>query len=313
MRIFVAGGTGAIGRLLIPLLIENGHEVTALTRSKAKAGEVEAWGAAPVTADALNKKELTTAVKNAEPEVIIHQLTSLTGVGNLKKFDQEFVLTNRLRTEVTDTLLTAARMAGTRRFIAQSFCGWTFAREGGPMKTEEDPLDPNPPRNFSKTLAAIRYLEDAVRRATDLQAYALRYGMFYGPGTSIARDGQIVDLIRRRKMPLIGGGTGIWSFIHVQDAARATVAAISRGKPGIYNIVDDEPAPVSTWLPYFAEVLGAKPPRRLPSWLGRLAIGDGGVSMMTSIRGGSNAKAKRELKWRPLYSSWRQGFIDGLG
>jgi nucleoside-diphosphate-sugar epimerase len=270
-------------------------------------------GAKVALADALNTEDLTSAIKKAEPEVIIHQLTALAGVTNFKRLDEEFTLTNRLRTEATDTMLAAGRLVGTRRFIAQSFCGWPFAREGGPVKTEEDPLDPNPPIRFSKTLAAIRYLEEAVRRTVELQALALRYGIFYGPGTSIAKDGPIVELVRKRRLPIVGGGGGIWSFIHISDVVRATAAAISHGDPGVYNVVDDEPAPVSTWLPALADAVGAKPPYKVPVWLGKLVIGDGGVSMMTKIRGGSNAKAKRELGWQPIYSSWRRGFLEGLG
>jgi nucleoside-diphosphate-sugar epimerase len=210
-------------------------------------------------------------------------------------------------------MLAAARLVGTRRFIAQSFCGWPFAREGGPVKTEEDPLDPNPPASFTKTLAAIRYLENTMQSSVDVQAVALRYGILYGPGTGIAQDGSIVALIRKRRMPIVGDGAGIWSFIHVDDVARATVAAISHGDPGIYNVVDDEPTSVSTWLPALAAAVDAKPPYNVPAWLGTLAIGAGGVSMMTKIRGGSNAKAKRSLGWQPIYPSWRRGFIDGLG
>jgi len=313
MRLFVAGGTGAIGKFLVPLLLEAGHEVVGLARSVQKGKALDAMGARVAVADALNKEELTAAIRRAEPEVIIHELTALVGVGNFKRLDDELALTNRLRTEVTDTMLAAARLVGTRRFIAQSFCGWPFAREGGPVKTEEDPLDPNPPASFSKTLAAIRYLEDTVRRTTDLQALALRYGLFYGPGTGIAKDGLIVDLVRKRRLPIIGDGAGIWSFIHIGDAARATVAAITHGEPGIYNVVDDEPAPGSTWLPALAKAVGAKRPYRVPVWLGKLAIGDGGVLIMTKIRGGSNAKAKRELRWQPSYASWRRGFVEGLG
>jgi nucleoside-diphosphate-sugar epimerase len=256
---------------------------------------------------------LTAAIRRAEPEVIIHQLTALAGAANFKKLDEEFALTNRFRTEVTDTMLAAARLVGVRRFIAQSFCGWPFAPEGGPVKTEEDPLDPNPPASFKKVLAAIRYLEDAVRRTTDVQALALRYGFFYGPGTGIAKDGLVVELVRKRRLPIVGNGAGIWSFIHISDVARATVAAIPHGAPGIYNVVDDEPSPVSTWLPALAEAVGAKPPYKVPVWIGKLTIGDGGVSMMTKIRGGSNAKAKRELGWQPSYTSWRRGFVEGLG
>jgi nucleoside-diphosphate-sugar epimerase len=313
MRVFVAGSTGAVGKFLVPHLVQNGHEVVALVRDAQKAKALEVMGAQVALADALNKEELTAAIRRIDPEVIIHQLTALTGVGNFKKLDEEFALTNRFRTEVTDTMLAAARLVGTRRFIAQSFCGWPFAREGGPVKTEEDPLDPNPPASFSKILAAIRYLEDTVRKTTNLQALALRYGFFYGPGTGIAKDGLIVELVRKRRLPIVGDGAGIWSFIHISDVARATVAAVSHGDPGIYNVVDDEPAPVSTWLPALAEAVGAKPPYKVPVWLGKLAIGGGGVSMMTKIRGGSNAKAKRELGWQLDYPSWRRGFVEGLG
>jgi nucleoside-diphosphate-sugar epimerase len=313
MRVFVAGGTGVVGKYLMPLLVKNGHQVVALVRTARKAKAVEARGAKVAYADALNKDDLIAAITRAEPEVIIHQITALAGVGNFKRFDEEFALTNRFRTEVTNTMLAAAGIVGTRRFIAQSFCGWPFAREGGPVKTEEDPLDPNPPASFSKTLAAIRYLEDTVQGTVGLQALALRYGIFYGPGTGIAKDGSIVELVRKRRMPIVGDGGGVWSFIHVNDVAQATVAAISRGDPGIYNVVDDDPAPVSIWLPSLADAVGAKPPYRVPAWLGRLVIGDGGVSMMTEVRGGSNAKAKRALAWQPNYPSWRRGFIEGIG
>jgi nucleoside-diphosphate-sugar epimerase len=313
MKVFVAGATGAVGKRLIPELVEKGHEVVALVRTAGKGREVEDSGARFVVADPLDWEELTTAIRKTEPEVIVHQLTALAHAGNLRKFDQEFALTNRFRTEVTDTLLAAGRLVGARRFLAQSFCGWPYAREGGPVKTEDDPLDPNPPANFRRILAAIRHLEDAVRGTTDMEALALRYGILYGPATSIARDGVMVDLVRKRKLPLVDGGTGVWSFTHVQDVARATTAAVSQGPPGIYNVVDDEPAPVSAWLPALAQAVGAKPPRRIPVWLARLAIGEGGVAMMTQSRGGSNAKAKRELGWELVYPSWRRGFVEGLG
>lgn len=312
MNVFVAGGTGAIGKRLVPRLIESGHEVTALVRTPGKARVVEALGAKAAVADALDSGELTAAIRKAEPEVIIHQLTALTGVASFKRLDDQFVLTNRLRTESTDTMLAAGRLVGARRFIVQSFCGWPFAREGGPVKTEEDLLDPDPPPSFRQTLAAIRHLEECVRNSWEVQALALRYGMLYGPGTSIAKGGAIVDLVRRRRIPIVGDGGGIWSFVHIDDVARATVAAMSFGQPGIYNVVDDEPAPVATWLPALATAVGAKPPYRVPVWLGRLVIGEGGVSMMTKIRGGSNAKAKRELGWELIYPSWRQGFVEGL-
>jgi nucleoside-diphosphate-sugar epimerase len=313
VRVFLAGSTGVIGKQLLPLLLRSPHEVVALVRSPQKAKAVEALGARAVVADALDKEALTAVIRSEEPDVIIHQLTALTGVKSFTKLDEEFALTNRLRTEALDTMLAAARLVGARRFIAQSFCGWPFAREGGPIKTEEDPLDPTPPANFRQTLAAIRYLEETLRMATGVEALALRYSFLYGPGTSIGKGGEVLEFVRKRRIPIVGVGAGIWSFTHIQDAARATLAAISRGAPGIYNVVDDEPAPVSIWLPYLASALGAKPPRKVPVWLAKLLIGDGGVSMMTQIRGASNAKAKREFGWVPVYSSWRRGFVEGLG
>lgn len=313
MRVFVAGGTGALGKRLLPLLIAEGHEVIALVRSAARSGMVEALGAKAAIADALNQDELAQRVENARPDVIIHQLTAIPAALDFRKLDEAFATTNRLRTQVTDTLLAAGRRVGTRRFIAQSFCGWPFARVGGPVKTEEDPLDPHPPAAFSRTLAAIRYLEDAVRQVEGLEALALRYGFFYGPGTSIGSNGSVVELVRRRRLPVVGDGKGVWSFLHIEDAARATMAAITRGAPGVYNVVDDEPAPVSVWLPALAQAVGAKPPFHVPAWLGRPLIGEGGLAMMTQIRGGANTKARRELEWEPIYPSWRRGFVEGLG
>lgn len=312
MKVFVTGGTGAIGQFLLPLLVENKHEVVALTRSSAKAGKLDEIGVTPFIGDPFDKQALTAAVRRAEAEVIIHQLTALSSAGNFRKFDQEFALTNRFRTEVTDTLLAAARTIGTRRFIAQSYCGWPYAKKGGPVKTEEDPLDPKPPESFTKTLAAIRSLEDKLRGTSFLEGIALRYGNFYGPGTAIGKGGVILKMIKKRRFPIVGGGGGIWSFIHVIDAARATIAAMTRGTAGVYNIADDEPAKVATWLPVLAKEIGAKPPYKIPYWLGELMIGKAGVSMMTQIRGCSNAKAKRELNWAPVYPTWRIGFADGL-
>ena len=312
MKVFVTGGTGVIGKFLLPLLLDNKHEVVALTRSVTKAAELEDAGVAAVIVDPLDKPRLTAAVRRAEPDAIIHQLTALTNVGNFRKFDQEFALTNRFRTEVTGTLLAAARTIGTRRFIAQSYCGWPYAKKGNAVKTEEDPLDPNPPESFTKTLTAIRYLEDKVCTTTFLEGLGLRYGIFYGPGTSLGKGGPILRMVRKRRFPVVGGGGGVWSFIHILDAARATVAAISRGAPGLYNIVDDEPAKVAVWLPALARAVEAKPPYSIPHWLGEVMIGKAGVSIMTQIRGCSNAKAKRELNWTPIYPSWRIGFADGL-
>ena len=307
MRIFVAGATGVIGQHLLPLLTAQGHQVTATTRRPAKAGQLRALGAEPAVVDGLDAVAVGEAVARAEPEVVIHQMTSLAGAFSLRRFDRMFAVTNQLRTQGTDHLLAAASAAGVRRFIAQSYTGWTNIREGGPVKTEDDPLDPRPPHAQRESLAAIRHLERAVL-AAPLAGIVLRYGSFYGPGAS----DEFAALIRRRMVPVIGDGAGIWSFLHIADAAAATAAALEHGGPGIYNVVDDEPASVAEWLPFAAKAVGAKPPYRVPVWLGRLAAGEVGVSMMTQIRGSSNARAKRELGWQPAWPSWRQGFGDGL-
>ncbi|HEU5347187.1 MAG TPA: NAD(P)-dependent oxidoreductase [Ktedonobacterales bacterium] len=312
MKVFVAGATGAVGKRLIPQLIADGYEVIAMTRSPKHSEVLRAAGAEPVVADALDRSAVMQAVQQAKPEVIIHQLTALAGVKNYKKFDEEFALTNRLRTEGTDYLLEAAKAVGARRFIAQSFGNWDYARTGSGLKTEEDTLDPNPPQNQTKSLAAIRHLEAAVTGTPGIEGIALRYGNLYGPGTGIALDGDIVAMVRKRGLPIVGNGAGVWSFIHVTDAASAAVVAIKKGTPGIYNIADDEPAPVSVWLPELARAVGAKPPSRIPVWLARMVVGEVGVSMMTQIRGTSNAKAKGELGWQPGFKTWREGFQKGL-
>ena len=308
MKIFVAGAAGAIGRQILPQLAAQGHQVTATTRSPGKAAMLRELGAEPVVVDGLDAVAVGEAVARAEPEVVIHQMTSLAGSFNLRNFDKMFAVTNQLRTEGTDHLLAAAAAAGVRRFVAQSFTGWSNIREGGPVKTEDDPLDPSPPTMQRESLAAIRHVERVVPAASPVQGIVLRYGSFYGPGAS----DDFVGLIRKRRIPVIGEGAGIWSFLHIRDAAAATIAALERGAPGVYNVVDDEPASVAQWLPYVARAVGAKAPRRVPVWLGRLAAGEVGVSMMTQIRGSSNAKAKRELGWRPAWPSWREGFSRGL-
>ena len=313
MKVFVAGATGAVGKRLVPLLVASGYEVTAMTRSSEKADSLRAVGAEPVVADGLDRVALIGAVTRAEPEVVIHQMSGLTGAKSFKRFDDEFALTNRLRTEGTEYLLEAARSAGARRLIAQSYGNWNYERTGNRLKTEEDALDPNPPAKQRKSLDAIRYIERVVLEAEGLEGIALRYANFYGPGTGFSLDGDVVQLVRKRRLPIVGEGTGVWSFIHVDDVATATTAAIAHGQPGIYNVVDDEPAPVATWLPELARAVGAKPPRHVPVWLGRVATGEVGVSMMTQIRGTSNAKAKRDLGWTPHYRSWRDGFRSGLG
>jgi 2-alkyl-3-oxoalkanoate reductase len=309
MRIFLAGATGALGSRLVPQLLAAGHEVTGTTRSPAKADALRAAGVEPVIADALDRERIVAAVVAAEPDAIVHQLTALAGMDNLRDVDRTFELTNRLRTEGTDNLLAAARAAGVDRFVAQSFAGWPSARTGGPVKSEDDPLDPEPVPSMTRTLAAIRHLEAAV---TEAGGIVLRYGGFYGPGTGMVAGGEQVDMIRKRRFPIVGDGGGVWSFVHIDDAAAATLAAVEHGEPGIYNIVDDEPAPVRDWLPALAAAAGAKPPRRLPRWLARLAAGGGVTMMMTESRGASNAKAKRVLGWQPAHPSWRGGFKQAL-
>jgi nucleoside-diphosphate-sugar epimerase len=312
MRVFVAGATGAIGQQLVPRLVEAGHEVQGMTRSTAKQPMLEALGAVPVVADALDPDQVAEAVARAKPEVIVHQLTAI-GPIDLRHFDRDFALTNRLRTEATDHLLSAGQAVGVRRFVAQSVAGFgAYERTGGPVKTEEDPLDPAPVPKMRGTLAAARYLEDAVLGARWTEGIVLRYGAFYGPGTSLAPGEEQFELVRQRKFPVVGDGAGVWSFIHVADAADATVRAIEHGSRGAYNVVDDDPAPVSEWLPALAQSLGAKKPMRVPRFVGRLFAGEAGVVMLTEVRGASNAKAKRELGWRPAHPSWREGFTADL-
>jgi len=313
MRVFVAGGTGAVGKRLVPLLVARGHAVTAMTRSPDKAAAVRAAKAEPAVADGLDRAAVMEAVARARPEVVIHQMTGLAGETSYKDFDATFALTNRLRTEGTDILIAAARAAGARRLVAQSYGNWNYERSGSRPKAEDDPFDPSPPAHQRKSLEAIRYLERAVDAAAGIEGIALRIGNLYGPGTGIGRGGDVAGLVLRRRLPVVGGGTGIWSFLHVDDAASATVAAMDRGRPGPFNVCDDDPAPVSVWLPELARALGAPPPRRVPAWLARFAVGEVGVSMMTRIRGASNAKAKSELDWTPRWASWREGFREGLG
>jgi nucleoside-diphosphate-sugar epimerase len=306
LRIFLAGATGAVGRHLVPMLVERGHHVTGTTRSRADV--LRAQGAEPALVDPFDARAVREAVVAARPDVVVHQLTALAGMGMTRNFDKAFALSNRMRTEGTDNLIAAARAAGARRLVWQSYAGWPYAREGSPIKTEDDPLDPEPPADARETLAAIRHLESAVMGARDMEGFVLRYGGFYGPGTSIDRDGEHAELVRKRRFPIGGDGSGMWSFVHIADAAQATVAAIEGGRPGIYNVVDDDPAPVSEWLPALAEQVGAPPPRRLPAWLVRIAAGPQSLSLMTRARAAANAKAGRDLGWRPAHS-WREGFV----
>jgi 2-alkyl-3-oxoalkanoate reductase len=307
MRVFVAGGTGALGRRLVPRLVARGHEVTATTRSASKARELRALGAHPVVVDGLDGVAVGRAVAEAQPAAVVHQMTALAGAADLRHFDRWFATTNELRTTGTRHLLAAARASGVEKVVAQSYIGWNASRTGGPVKTEDDPLDPEPAKAQRESMAAIRYLERAVTGAS-LTGIALRYGNFYGPGASES----MVELVSARRMPIIGAGTGVWSFVHLDDAAAATVAAVGRGEAGVYNIVDDDPAPVAQWLPHLAEVVGAKPPMRLPAWLARPVAGEVVVRWMTEGRGASNEKARRALGWRPAWAGWREGFRYGL-
>ena len=307
MKVFVAGATGAIGTQLVPRLVGKGHDVVGMTRSESKQDQVRALGATPVVADALDPGRVAELLATVEPDVIVHQLTAIS-TPDPRHFDRDFALTNRLRTEATDHMLSAGRAVGIQRFVVQSYCAWPYARVGGPVKSEGDPLDPKPAREMRKSLAAIRHLEAAVLGAHWTEGIVLRYGAFYGPGTSLSPGGVQFEMVRKRRYPVVGGGGGVWSFVHIADAADATVEAVEHGGRGVYNVADDEPAPVAEWLPALAQMLGAKKPRRVPRFFGRMFAGEAGAVMMTEIRGASNAKAKRELGWRPQHSSWRQGF-----
>jgi nucleoside-diphosphate-sugar epimerase len=305
MRVMVAGATGAIGKQLVPRLVAAGHEVHAMTRSQSKRAMLSGLGALPVVADALDADQVTQAVARVRPEVIVHELTAIGGL-DMRHFDRDFAKTNRLRTEGTDYLLSAGQAVGVRRFVAQSYFAF-YARTGALVKSEDEPTDPTPPKQMREAIAAIRHLEAAVLGACWTEGVVLRYGAFYGPGTSMAPGGWGSEAVRTGRFPLVGDGTGVWSFVHVADAAEATVAAVEHGRRGVYNIVDDDPAPVAQWLPVLAQELGAKQPLRVPRLVGRLLAGEAGVAMMTEVRGASNAKAKRELGWSPRHPSWRGG------
>ncbi|MEU0073019.1 NAD(P)-dependent oxidoreductase [Streptomyces sp. NPDC006332] len=306
MRVFVAGGTGVLGRRLVPQLVARGHQVTATTTSAAKRESLERLGAAAVVMDGLDAESVGSAVAEARPEAIVHQMTAIVGKPDFRHMDRWFATTNRLRTEGTDHLLAAAEATGMPHVVAQSYACWNGIREGGWVKTEQDPLDPMTGMSARPVMEAISHVEDVVVRAGGT---VLRYGGLYGPGAS---DDQL-ELVRKRQFPLVGGGAGYSSWVHVDDAASATVLAVEQRPGGVFNIVDDEPAPAREWLPHLAACAGAKPPMRVPAWLARLLAGEVAVAMMTEGRGFSNAKARRELGWEPRHPSWRQGFRDGLG
>lgn len=311
MRILLAGASGAIGRTLIPLLIQQ-HEVFGVFRNPAHADLVKTLGATPVILDVLDADAVQARMSEIKPQAVIHQLTAIPARLDLRHIERDFEMTNRLRTEGTRNLTTAAVREGVERFIAQSFAGWPYARRGITLKAEEDDLDPTPPPQMKSALDAIETLEHTVLREQGFAGIVLRYGPFYGPHSSIAKDGAMVDEIRQRKVPVVGQGTGVWSFIHLHDAATATLAALDHAQRGIYNIVDDDPAPVIEWLPFLAQCVGAPPPRHVPNWLAKMLIGEHAVALMNDIRGASNAKAKAELHWAPKWSSWREGFREAL-
>jgi len=304
MHVYVAGGAGVIGIRLIPQLVERGHRVTATTRNPEKQRLLERLGAKGVVVDGLDAGAVGEAVAKAAPDAVVHQMTALGSGIDPRRFDRSFAVTNRLRTEGTDHLIAAADAVGVPHVVAQSFTGWPNIRSGSWVKDEEDPLDPDPPKAQRESLAAIRYLEDAVLKANGA---ALRYGGFYGDLSD-----PMIPMVRKRQFPLVGGGPGYTSWVHLDDAASATVLTLEQGARGVFNIVDDEPAPASEWLPYLAECIGAKPPLRLPVWLARLAAGEVAVSMLTRTRGASNERARRELGWELRWPSWRQGFKHGL-
>ena len=312
MRVFLAGATGVIGRRLLPLLVDAGHEVTAMTRREERAAGLREMGATPVFADVFDAQGLRAAVDAARPEVVLHELTDLPAALNPRKMDEQTAGNDRIRVEGTRNLVAAALAAGARRLVAQSVA-FAYPPAGAGLKTEADPLWDDAPPPWSRSVRALRELERTVTQTEGIEGVALRYGFFYGPGSAYARDGFQAREVGRRRFPIVGKGTGVFSFIHVDDAAAATVAAMERGAPGIYNVVDDEPAAVREWLPVYADALGARPPRRVPAWLARLVAGAQAAGMATQLRGASNAKAKAELGWQPGYASWRQGFREALG
>ncbi|HTK23166.1 MAG TPA: NAD(P)-dependent oxidoreductase [Gaiella sp.] len=305
MRVLVAGATGAVGTRLVCQLVERGHEVIGTSRSSENADLLRALGAKPVVLDMLDPDATSQVVANAEPDAIVHEATALAGKTDFRHWDESFADTNRLRTDGTDSLLEAARKTGVTRVVAQSYAGWPYAREGGPVKSEDDPLDAQPLPEMRETLDAIEHLEGRVQ---DAGGVVLRYGGLYG-----APDDAQVELVRRRRFPLVGDGGGVWSFVHLDDAAAATVLAVEQGEPGVYNVVDSDPAPVREWLPALAEAIHAKPPFRVPRWLARVFAGEVGVVLMTEIRGASNAKARRDLGWTLRHPSWREGFETAYG
>jgi nucleoside-diphosphate-sugar epimerase len=312
MKVLVTGATGAIGRPLVRLLAGRGHRVVGTTRSSEKAARLRADGAEPAVLDVLDRQAVVDAVVRAAPDAVVHQATALSGRFDMRRFGRFFEATNRLRTVGTDVLLEAARAAGAGRFVVQSYAGWPFGSDRPGLLSEDDPIDRSLPREMRSTADAIAHLEATTLGVEDLEGIVLRYGSFYGPGTSLWPGGEVVEALRKRQLPLVGDGAGVWSLIHVEDAAAATVTVLERGAPGVYHVVDDDPTRVAELLPELARIVGTRPPLRVPAWLARPLIGEAGVWVMTRVRGVSNARAKRELGWMPRYPSWRDGFAAGV-
>ena len=309
MRVFLAGATGVIGRRLLPRLLEAGHDVTAMTRREDRAAALREAGAMPAVCDVLDAEGVRAAVAAAQPEVVVHELTDLPQALDPRKMEKQLAANDRIRTEGTRNLVAAAVAAGASRMVAQSIA-FAYAPTGEGLKREDDPLWDDAPWPWSRSVAALRELDDAVTNTDGVEGLVLRYGFFYGPGSAYAPGGHYAREVRRRRFPVVGRGSGVFSFVHVDDAADATVAAVERGSPGIYNVVDDEPAPAREWLPAYAEAIGAKRPRRVPRFLARLLAGEYAVMLSTELRGASNERAKSELGWTPRYPSWRQGFRE---
>lgn len=307
MKVFVAGASGAIGTALIKHVRAAGHTPIGMIRSTANEPAIRALGAEPVVANGLDRESVVRAIAATQPDIVVHVMTALRGVTDYKNFDRSFEATNRLRTIGTDNLVFAAREAGVKHVLAHSFAGWNYAKGGAEAKRETDPFDSNPPSSQRESLQALIHLEQTILES-GIRATVLRCATLYGPGTSIAPDGDLAKLIGKRGLPIIGGGTGIWSFVHVDDAACATVRAIGESAEGVFNIADDEPAAVAAWISELAEILKAPKPLRVPAFIGRWAAGESGMSMMTQVRGASNAKACDVLGWQPEYRTWRQGF-----
>ena len=312
MRVLLAGAGGVVGQALLPRLIARGHEVCGLVRSSSGVARVAALGAKPIQADALDPDAVRSAFAFARPDAVVHQLTALEPEADLRRFDRAFAATNALRIRGTDILVAAAREVGVRRFVAQSFCGWTWEQTGGSVKSEDDPLDPDPPTELRATLDAICHVERAMAEAVDLHGVALRYGAFYGPGTGLSTGGMVVEAVRRRRLPIVAGGGGIWSFVHVDDVAAATVCALEGKGTGIFNVVDDDPAAVRDWLPALARAIDARPPLRLPRLVARAILPRHLMLMMTQARGASNARFKVAFDWQPRWTTWRDGFCQAL-